>query len=147
VLDAGCGLGDLYDYLGKEVGDVDYSGIDIVPDFIKEAKKRFPETEFLKADIMEYFPNRTFDYVLCSGGLSFKVEDNGDFYRSFIKKMFSLCNIGIGFNMLDRKFHVDDETYAAYDPVEISDFCRGFSDNVQIITDYLIEDFTIFAYR
>src|SRR6185503_1230336 len=37
VLDLGCGLGDLYPFLRKRFGALDYTGIDVVPEMVKKA--------------------------------------------------------------------------------------------------------------
>ncbi|UCD85434.1 MAG: methyltransferase domain-containing protein, partial [Deltaproteobacteria bacterium] len=46
LLDLGCGLGHLVDFLEKNGMEVSYTGIDIIPEFIAAAKKRRPEDEF-----------------------------------------------------------------------------------------------------
>jgi 2-polyprenyl-3-methyl-5-hydroxy-6-metoxy-1,4-benzoquinol methylase len=145
VLDVGCGFGILYRlFLQKEI-PVDYTGIDIIPDFIQTTKEKFPGAKFEVNDIFDI--DQKFDYVLASGALSFKVDNNEMYYREMIKKMYSLCKKGIAFNMLDRSVHVDNETYASYSPQEIGDFCKTFSNNVQIVTGYLPQDFTVYVYR
>ena len=69
VLDVGCGMGELYKFFLQEQIPVDYAGIDIVPEFIASAQKRFPDTRFMVEDIFEI--SEQFDYVLASGGFEF----------------------------------------------------------------------------
>jgi hypothetical protein len=61
--------------------------------------------------------------------------------------MYSFAGKALAFNMLDLYDHVDDDTYAAYSPIEVSEFCRTFCDHVEILTDYLPQDFTVFCYK
>ncbi len=61
--------------------------------------------------------------------------------------MFDCANKGVAFNMLNTDIHVNDDTYAAYDPDEVSDFCKTFCDNVQIVMGYLPQDFTIYLMK
>ncbi|MCC2630574.1 MAG: hypothetical protein K0S38_383 [Candidatus Paceibacter sp.] len=145
VLDVGCGLGEFYKFFLENHIDVEYTGIDIIPDFIIQARDRFPAVRFETKDIFE--TNETYDYVLASGVLTFKVTDNKNFYFSMIKKMYSLAEKGVAFNMLNYETHIDDETYAAYDPNEVADFCRTFCNNVQIVIGYLPQDFTIYLVK
>ena len=53
VLDYGCGMGGLYGFIKEQGIKVTYTGIDINPNFIKEARKKFPEAEFREAEILE----------------------------------------------------------------------------------------------
>jgi len=145
VLDVGCGLGDLINFFKKNALSVDYTGIDIVPDFIERAREFHPNARFETMNIET--TTEQFDYVLASGAMSFKVENNKEFYFGIIKKMFELSKKGLAFNMLNCEIHVDDETYAAYDPNEVADFCKTLSPNVQIILGYLPQDFTIYMYK
>ena len=145
ILDVGCGLGDLYPFLQSTVGDFDYLGIDLFSDFIKKAQLKYPAACFENKDVLE-FSGPPFDYVLSSGTMSFKVPHHFDKYFAMIRKMFSLARLGLAFNMLDRRGHIDDELYAAYDPKEIEAFCRTLTPKVKLITDYSPQDFTLFLY-
>jgi len=147
ILDVGSGLGDFYFFLNQEVGNVRYTGIDIVPDFVAYASDRFPEVKFLERNIMDMPEDQRFDYVLSSGALTFKVEDNEDFYFSVIEKMFRLSRIGTGFNMLNLAHHSDDQIYAAYDPKRIASLCENLTSKMEVRTDYMPEDFTVFLYH
>lgn len=145
LLDVGCGLGDLYAFSKERDVNIDYTGIDIVEDFVKTAQTKFPEANFRYSDIFEV--EEEFDYVVASGAMSFKVADNDNHYREMIKKMYSLANKAVAFNMLDKLTHVDNETYAAYHPGEIADFCSTFAGRVEMVTDYLPQDFTVYLYK
>jgi|TARA_B100001564_G_scaffold238856_1_gene202069 SAM-dependent methyltransferase len=43
ILDYGCGLGYFYEYLNLRANKIEYSGVDIVDDFIIHCKNKFPE--------------------------------------------------------------------------------------------------------
>jgi SAM-dependent methyltransferase len=62
VLVVGCGTGELLDALKPAHG----VGIDISPRMIEEAKRNFPQYEFLTADVEELELSRTFDVVIFS---------------------------------------------------------------------------------
>ncbi len=145
VLDVGSGLGDFYAFLVSHGIAADYTGIDIVPDFISRAKAQFPALKFECKDIFKV--EERYDYVIASGAMSFKVADNRNYYFSMIEKMYGIAKKGLAFNMLNREAHIDDETYAAYDPNEVADFCKTICTNVQIVIGYLPQDFTVYLYR
>jgi SAM-dependent methyltransferase len=148
ILDVGSGLGDMYGYLKRNLAcPFAYTGLELLDDFAAEAKWLYPGVDFLAMDFMRFPEDRTFDYVLSSGALNFKVEDNEAHYFGMIEKMYRLANKAAGFNMLDRERHADDETYAAYDIKKVADHCRTFARRVEIMTDYLDDDFTVFLYK
>jgi ubiquinone/menaquinone biosynthesis C-methylase UbiE len=49
VLDAGCGPGHWTDFLHKQ--GVDVSGVDLVPEFVDSARRRFPDVSFRVASL------------------------------------------------------------------------------------------------
>src|SRR6266571_3229059 len=53
LLDVGCGFGDFLAFL-EERGLVPatYTGVDVVPQFIDEAKRRYPASTFFIADVL-----------------------------------------------------------------------------------------------
>ena len=101
VLDVGCGIGSLKDYNGW----FDYHGIDVHEEMIKIAQQRHPRSSFQCIDLMDY--DTKHDWVIACGVFNLRSQINqaGDAYQyhwlgSKIKKMFSLCNIGMAFNLL-----------------------------------------------
>ena len=42
ILDVGCGFGDIISYIEKTANNFKYVGVDVVPEFIKVCKKKFP---------------------------------------------------------------------------------------------------------
>src|ERR1035437_4210533 len=83
ALDVGCGFGDLYKFFISQHIEVDYTGIDIIPDFISRAKEKFPEAKFRVEDI--FSTNEKYDYIFASGSLNFTVTDSKNYYFSMIK--------------------------------------------------------------
>jgi SAM-dependent methyltransferase len=146
VLDAGCGFGDLYGYLKEMKIPASYTGIDINPRSIAIARQKYPSAHFEVGDI-DSRSGEGADYVLASGVLTFKIENYRETYLALIRKMFYLSRRGCGFNMLRRGYHADDETYAAYDPMEIYAFCLDLTPKLVLRQDYLAHDFTMYLYR
>lgn len=100
ILDVGCGLCGLYGYLKANPWTIydkrGYYGIDVMPYFIKESKKRYPELKKrlecidLRLEKNEY---DLVDWVVCNGVLvdmdSIKDVEN------FVEKMFAICKKGL----------------------------------------------------
>ena len=69
ILDFGCGLADFYEFIKLEMKiNVHYCGVDIVPEFIDIASKKFPEARFTTEDILEtdFLDKNKFDFIFCS---------------------------------------------------------------------------------
>lgn len=145
ILDVGCGVGDLYYFLLKKFSNFKYTGIDIVPDMIFEAAQKYPNVEFLTADIFSIEKN--FDYVLCSGALTYHVSGGRQFYYDMIAHMFYLANKGVAFNMLDAELHTTDRDYLSYRWSEVREVCQQLTGNYKIVTGYEPGDFTVWLYK
>jgi len=146
VLDVGCGFGDLYRYLKEQYADVSYLGLDINPHMIEVARKKYREASFETADFGTW-AGGPYDFVLASGALSFKIPNYRDIYFGYIKKMFETARVAVAFNMLDSRHHIDDDTFATYDPEEMHAFCLGLTPRVEMRERYLRQDFTVYLYR
>ena len=102
LLDVGCGYGDLKEYLDLSYSDFTYIGIDQMPEFISDAKKRYSgcsatyffQTDFTAVDFPEV------DYVIASGALGYRCQ-NPDFHFEMIRKMYTAAGQAVAFNMLD----------------------------------------------
>jgi cyclopropane fatty-acyl-phospholipid synthase-like methyltransferase len=145
VLDIGCGLGDFYRFFLKNRIDVDYTGIDIVPEFIESARMSFPDARFILGDMSTI--EGEYDYIFASGVFSFVVENPKEHYFAEIKNLFNHAKKGMAFNMLDIKDHESDDTYFAYDKDEVLAYCRTLAPEVVLVDNYLPWDFTIYMYR
>jgi len=145
ILDVGCGLGDLYKFFTSKEIPVDYTGIDIVSAFIDRAQERFPDATFRAEDIFSV--NEQYDYVLASGALNVTVAGGKQHYFSMIKKMFECSKKGLAFNMLNEAAHSNNETYVSYNIDEVAAYCKTLTDNVVVVADYLLWDFTVYMYK
>ncbi|HUB88128.1 MAG TPA: class I SAM-dependent methyltransferase [Dyella sp.] len=148
VLDLGCGYGDLKPFLDRRFTEVAYLGVDHMPEFIDDARRRhghLPRTGFVQADMLNaQFP--AVDYVLASGAMSYR-SNNALYPYSLIRQMWEATIRGIAFNLLDA--HVFDATHVlcGQDPKAILAFCRTLDPAAELLAGYLADDFTILMRR
>lgn len=148
VLDAGCGHGDLKDYLDQRYSDFAYIGIDQMPEFIAEARARHagrPDTYFYQADFTDAALPPV-DYVLACGALGYRCE-NAWFYVDMIRKLYDAAKVALAFNMLDAERFAPHDFLMGHDREGILAFCRSLAPRVELISGYLDDDFTVFVYR
>ena len=156
VLDVGCGFAEMAKFLRKRYTGVDYTGVDIVPEFIEEAKKNYP---FYKFHVRDYFSNpfpERVDIVLSSGVLNSNlsagktgVKNNMEYRKKAIQTMFEHSKKVLAFNMLgahpqpknDPKSNV---WYA--DSLEVLKFCMSLTRRLILRANYHPTDFTILMY-
>lgn len=68
VLDVACGTGVLFpDYFSRDVRSL--TGIDISPEMVKHARKKFPKAEVICADVEDFPFERRFDAVMVYNAL------------------------------------------------------------------------------
>lgn len=147
VTDAGCGHADLYPFLQKKYPAVQYTGIELIPAFLDHALKLYgnePGAKFFLGDFTDAELPPT-DYILCSGGLSYRNKDT-EFINQIIPKLFAKCKFGLGFNLLS-KVKNEAGILVAYDPGRIYNACKQLSDTVVLYDNYLPGDFTVFLYH
>lgn len=138
VIDAGCGMGEYYNYLmDRQLKPKKYIGIDCEKDMINISKKRYPHPDFLVQNIFEdeLFSS---DYYVCSGALNI-LEEN-EFY-TFIKKCYEKSLKGFVFNFLK------SDSYNNIKKEDVLDFCSKLTPNIQTKDNYLENDFTIFLVK
>jgi len=142
ILDVGCGVGDFLKYLQNNSLEVNYTGVDIIEEFIKEASYRHPEAKFLLQNILEPAFSSVYDIVVASGIFSFSSRE---FIEKMILKMFSIAKECICFNIFLGK---DDEGFTDVTKRDLLDlfFNRGL-EKFYIVEDYDPHDITILIHK
>lgn len=155
LLDVGCGFGDLYGYL-REAGyvAVEYTGVDLMPEFVDCAAARWPDGRFAAGDFLaDGAPAGAYDFVLSSGALNVVTEqhpDHYDFVFGMVGHMYDLARRGVGFNLLSARGQGDfarDERFFFCDPERVLAHCRGLAPDTELDHGYLSYDFAIRSRR
>lgn len=151
VLDFGCGTGHLGEYLRDHDIVCGYNGTDIVPDFLQVCQKKFPDGSFQP---FESSPSQTFDFCIVSGVFNNRTEDNLFFLKETVKTLFTVCKLGISFNVMSKYVDYEDPTLFYAYPEDIFSFIKTeVSPFVTLRNDYLVKsstppfDFTVYIYK
>ncbi|MDJ0365990.1 class I SAM-dependent methyltransferase [Hymenobacter sp. H14-R3] len=147
VLDVGCGYADLYPFLKQRFTEVQYQGIEHMPELLEVAKARYADAAGITLQLGDFLkvPLPLSDYVLASGALSYRNRDP-HFVPQAIERLYGSCRRALGFNLLDWA-PAGGGPLAAFDPAEIVAFCETLSPNVVLLNDYWKGDFTVLMYR
>ena len=150
LLDVGCGFGDLNSWLAGRDLPVSYTGSALSQEILNRGLELNPGIELLQGEIFDFdWQPQSFDWVLLSGTLNWKLGDDGEYARRVIGQMFKLCRYGVAFNMLDSRA-LDASTLqdlCAYDPAEMLAFCRDITPDCEMRCDYHDNDFSIYMRR
>ena len=143
LLDDGCGLGHLYDYLVGFDLNIAYIGIDFIPEMIEQARILHPEVDFLVQDIFSHIPEQPYDYIYASGKFNLRIDDNMDLLDKTLMRMRTLCRRAVVLNLLSDESQDMEEGYFYYSSAEVSVLVRRYFESLQVISGYLHNDFTI----
>lgn len=150
VLDVGCGFGGVIPFIEAETKNFNYTGVDLVPEFIKIAKEKNPDFRF---QVMDYFKrpwDKMFDIIISSGALNSNIENPLEYRRKAIQTMFEHASELLVFNMAgghpqsknnrgNRVYYIDSH--------RMLKFCQSLAPKVIFRHHYRLNDFTIVMYK
>ena len=145
ILDVGCGLGDLIDYLDKVTGgDFNYIGVDIAEKLINSAKEKYssPNVKFYAGDVSLDMLNPV-DICVLSGALSFKTLGIEEYAYDTMKRMFELSKEAACLNFLSKYVDFEAKKNQHYSPEIMFSKAKEFSRRVVIYHDYPLYEFTV----
>ncbi len=143
VLDLGCGLGDLLDFMLEETIACHYTGYDVVPEFIYQARRRFPGVCFEERNILVRPPACQFDYVFASGLFAF---GSRLFLSEMLQAAYSLCDRAFAFN-IHLPIH-GDVRFLDISVEEVKRECQKLLPERLVIHEgYLEQDVTFILYK
>jgi SAM-dependent methyltransferase len=149
ILDVGCGLGAFWGYLKEQEVPVKYTGIDLFPNVIQEAKKIYPDARFEARQILARpYPARSFDYSFLSGVFNVKVQDNWTYMRAMLKQVLRQTKKAVAFNALNADSGLKESNRFLVTPKEIVTFGRSLGvKRTHLLDHYHHLDLTLFLYR
>lgn len=69
VLDLMCGPGYLLGKIKEKRFDLNLKGIDISEEFIEFSRKKYPDIEFMRGDVLGWETEEKFDVIICTAGI------------------------------------------------------------------------------
>jgi SAM-dependent methyltransferase len=152
LLDVGCGYGGLQRFAISKNIALNYTGIDVAGNMIEWAGANLPSGLFIHGDFLDYRFDREFDYVVCNGVLTQKLETAGlemdEFAHRLIRQMFSICTIGIAFNVMTTKVNYYSNNLYYRNPAELFSWCLSeISPHLKLDHSYPLYEYTIYLYR
>lgn len=152
LLDVGCGYGGLYQYAVSKNIELDYTGIDVAGNMIEWATAHITSARFIHGDILEHTFDGIFDYVVCNGILTQKLETPGlqmdQFAAELIRRMFSLCRTGIVFNVMTTKVNYYSNNLYYRNPAELLSWCLSeVTPHIKLDHSYPLYEYTVYLYR
>lgn len=149
VLDIGCGLAHYYQFLLKKGLKVNYIGYDIVDDFIKTNRERFPEAIFEIKDISSEEITHKADFaVMCQVfNNRYEAGNNDAVVKDAIQKAFQAVSTGLSLDMRTNYVNYKEDHLYYFSPEEYFTFAKSLTPFVMLRHDYLPFDFTIFLYK
>jgi len=149
LLDVGCGTADLLPFLEKEIPSLHYTGVDLLPEIIAEAKRRHPHATLTQANIFEdpIFPPRSFDVVFCSGVFNLELGNNDEFLTRALPVLWELANRVVIINLLHERASSKFSSCHYYAPADVLALCQKLTPHVTLDESYLANDFTIALFR
>lgn len=148
VLDYGCGTGDFYRFLKRRGVDVKYTGVDMNPNFIGLAKKKYPECEFrvMVLDEEESLEGY-YDYIFICGVFNYLVPNVKEDLLHAMTTLFRHCNKGLALNALSTHTPIKDPELHYTCPEEMVQFSlENLSPSLALRHDRVKSDFTLFVY-
>ncbi len=145
LLDVGSGLGDLWEFLRQNHLDVDYTGIDLLKKMVDESRRRHPNARFIHADVFTDSPfgPDSFDVVYCSGIFNLNLGNNLEFLPIAVGRLLSHAREHLVFNLLSARTPWRDEKYFFYNPADVIELLAPLGCKMQIVDNYLPNDFTV----
>jgi hypothetical protein len=141
-------MGDLLPFIYAKAEKFDYLGVDIVPEFIEVAKKRYEGHDFRVLDPFTEDVGRNFDIVVLCGALNANKTDWLENRKTKIKRLYELADKCVAFNMAASFEQVQQDQRVAYaNPKEILDFCSTLTPRIILKTHYHPKDITIVLFK
>lgn len=155
LLDVGCGVGSLAEYIDKNNINLYYIGIDIMPEMVERAKSKTYKNISPQFMTMDFFKKTDIkddvDYIYTSGIFNLNLGNNEEFLKEAIEAFLLAARKGVCFNLLDiscKEKYGDKYYYYKKDDILLltQDILKklNLSSKIHIEDKYLQNDFSVF---
>ncbi|MFA4944014.1 MAG: class I SAM-dependent methyltransferase [Lentisphaeria bacterium] len=149
LLDVGCGLADLFTHLRRAGLAVAYTGCDITPGVLAEARRRQPAAQLVHGDPFSeaLFPPAAFAVVYASGVFNLDLGNNHDFLAEAVPRLFQLARRLLAINLLHVRSPHHYPHCHYYDPETVRARFATLPCTIRLDDSYLPNDFTLLFER
>lgn len=145
VLEIGCGLAGFYKYLLQQQCDCSYHGYDIVPEYIDECRRVYPQAGFALRNVFFEDIEGTYDTIVMSQVLNnrYQKSDNMQVMQRALELAFLHTRVSVSVDMLSTYVDFRNPDLYYYSPEEIFRIARTISPRVLLRHDYRAFEFCI----
>ena len=149
ILEVGCGLADFYHYLLEHQRNCSYVGYDIVPEYMAECRRTYPQAHFVLRNIFAEGIDGTYDSIVMSQVLNNRYEksDNKQVMRRALELAFEHTRVSVAVDMLSTYVDFRNPDLFYYSPEEIFSIAKGIAPRVIIRHDYRAFEFCVQLYH
>lgn len=140
IVDFGCGRGDFYGFLCDQGWTGTYAGLDISPEMIRLAQKRYPDATFITGSLADVPPA---DVVVASGAFSLQIAHPLHQLTAQVGALVAQATQCVVFNALSQSCESQVPGLQYYNPTQVHRLCRQWDPQATLIRDYWPDDFTI----
>lgn len=151
VLDYGCGLGYLYEYLEETKANFVYSGRDMLSDFIDACNKKYRGVDFKEIGNKDIIDDK-YDVVFSSGVFNLKTHADDKESKVYaydrLKHLYTTANDVLICDFLSEFVDFKQEGSQHFSMDEIANFCvKNLNRCFQIRHDLLPYEFTLVVWK
>lgn len=145
VLEVGCGLGSFYKYLATHGQECSYRGYDIVPEYVAECRRLYPEAQFHLRNIFSEGIDGTYDTIVMSQVLNnhYRNSDNMTVMRRALELAFRHTRVSVSVDMLSTYVDFRNPDLFYYQPEEVFRLAKAIAPRVVVRHDYRAFEFCV----
>jgi SAM-dependent methyltransferase len=148
ILDLGCGVGDLWAHLQSREIACEYVGLDLSAEMIAHCRERFTGTDFQHVNVLEWDPNRRFDYVVSFGIHNIRVRHARVMLETVTRRQFELCTKAAHVSLLTDRYAKGFAPYLQpWRAEHVLTLALAITPYVVLRHDYLPNDLSVTLYR
>lgn len=148
LLDVGCGVGRLADFLAGRGIDVDYVGIDLSARAIAEGRAARPHLDLRVSNLLDLDAGRDrFDVVVANGIFYRLGQDETPIAEMLVERMWQLARRAVAFTSLSTWAPDRPADELHLDPLRALEHARSLTPLVTLRHDYLPHDFAVYLHR
>lgn len=152
ILDYGCGLGYLFDYLQENDKSVHYTGMDMLPEFVDVCRQKHGNRAEFQLIEAEQTLEGHFDLVFASGVFNIRSHADDRLSREYaterLKQLFAAANVALVCDFLSPYVDYKQGDSQHFDTGFIAEFCaHELSRRFIIRHDLLPYEYTLIAWR